>query len=153
MDEKGRYAVEYNAVIPVLVESQKELMTENKELKTRLLMMEEKFAIPERSISQICESGCAGLTKTTADNILFQSIPNPTDKDALVNYFLIKEDANAKIVLFTQEGKDLESHNLEPKKGNGSIRLSLDGLSNGTYLYSLIVDGKVIDTKRLQIIK
>ena len=152
-DANGRYAVEYNAFIPVLVESQKEIMKENEKLKSRLSVMEEKFALLERSISQVCESGCAGLTKTTPENLLFQSIPNPTDKDALVNYFLIKEDAKAKIVLFTQEGKDMEFHNLEPKKGNGSIRLSLDGLSNGTYLYSLIVEGKVIDTKRLQIIK
>jgi hypothetical protein len=152
-DENGRYGVEYNAIIPVLVESQKEIIKENEELKSRLYAMEEKFALLERSISQVCESGCAGLTKTTAENLLFQSIPNPTDKDALVNYFLTKEDAKAKIVLFTQEGKDMESHNLEPKKGNGSIKLSLDGLSNGTYLYSLIVEGKVIDTKRLQIVK
>jgi hypothetical protein len=166
--EEGRYAVDYNSIIPVLTEAVKELnakvekqnnaVLENEELKAKIAVMEEKFALLEKTITQLCESGCAGLKKseegkTSEVDVLYQSIPNPTDKDALVNYFLTKEDAKAKIVLFTQEGKDMESHNLEPKKGNGSIKLSLDGLSNGTYLYSLIVEGKVIDTKRLQIVK
>lgn len=152
-DENGRYGVEYNAFIPILVESQKEIIKENRELKTRLSVMEEKFVLLEKSISQICENGCAGLTRVTEENKLYQSIPNPTDKDALVNYFLVNTNSKAQIVLFSQEGKDLESHNLEQKVGSGSIRLSLDGLANGTYMYSLIVDNKVIDTKRLQIIK
>lgn len=162
-DENNRLGVNYTEIIPILTEAIKELnakvekqnnaVIENEELKSKISLFEEKFALLEKSVAQICESGCAGLTKKIEENTLFQSIPNPTDKDALVNYFLTNEKSNSQIILFSQEGKDLESHSLEKKAGSGSIRLSLDGLTSGTYMYSLIVDNKVIDTKRLQIVK
>ncbi len=157
-DENGRYAVEYNSIIPVLVESQKELIKKNEELKSKLVIYDEKFALLEKSLAVLCESGCAGLeklgAKTTSDvDALYQSIPNPTDDVALINYYLTKEYTDAIITISTQDGKQIQSFKLEPKTGNGSVKVSLGSLASGTYLYTLVAGERVVDTKRLQIVK
>jgi hypothetical protein len=164
-DEKGRYAVEYNAVIPVLVESQKEIIKENESLKSDIAslkseneMMKEKFALLEKSILALCENGCGGLkdigAKTSSEvDVLFQSIPNPTDDIAIINYSLVREYADATLVINTQDGKQIKAYKLESKLGAGSVKVSLGELSSGTYLYTLTAGGHVVDTKRLQIVK
>lgn len=188
-DEKGRYAVDYSSIIPVLVESQKLvlkdieslksakisqsaketslLMYENEQMKSEITrlksdneMMKEKFALLEKTIAQLCESGCEGLKKSnegmnhaTDLPVLYQSIPNPTDDVALINYALVSENSQAEIVIQMQEGKVIETIQLDRKAGNGSVKVSLGNLAKGTYLYSLVIDGKVIDTKRIQIVK
>jgi hypothetical protein len=161
----GYKAVNYDMVIPVLVESQKSLITENKELKsrneilsTKILTLEEKFALLEKSLAVLCESGCVGLeklgAKTTSDvDALYQSIPNPTDDVALINYYLTRVYSDATITVSTQDGKQLQSFKLEPKSGNGSVKVSLGNLSSGTYLYTLVAGERIIDTKRLVILK
>jgi hypothetical protein len=106
----------------------------------------------------LCESGCEGLKKSgegssSEVDVLYQSIPNPTDDVALINYYLTREYRDAFITVSTQDGKMIQSIKLDPKKGNGSVKLTLGSLANGTYLYTLVAGERVVDTKRLQIIK
>lgn len=86
-------------------------------------------------------------------DVLFQSIPNPTEDMTLINYYLTREYNDAYITVTTQDGKQLKSVKLESKLGNGYIKIALADLINGTYLYTLVAGKRVIDTKRLQIIK
>jgi hypothetical protein len=72
---------------------------------------------------------------------------------ALINYALVSENSQAEIIILMQEGKVVETIKLARKAGHGSLKVSLGNLANGTYLYSLVIDGKVIDTKRMQIVK
>lgn len=160
-DKNGQYAVEYNAFIPVLVESQKGLIKETEALKVELAvlksnndLLKEKLALMEKSIAQICESGCVGLDKKIEDaNILYQSFPNPTDDMATISYNLISKESKSEIKIISQDGKVLKVISLESKQGKGSVKLSLGDLANGTYLYSLVIDSKTFDTKRLQVVK
>lgn len=169
-DNKGFYAMNYNAIIPVLsnaikelnakVEKQNNAVIENEALKTKIASLEErqasydeKFALLEKTIAQLCESGCAGLEKKTDVDVLYQSIPNPTDSEALINYYLSREYSDASISIYTQDGKAMKTIQLEGKKGNGSIKINLSDLSNGTYIYTLVAGERVIDSKKLQIVK
>lgn len=150
----GVSAIDNEIAIEKIESQQVEITT----LKSELELMKEKFALLEKSLAVLCESGCAGLekfgAKTTSDvDALYQSIPNPTDDVALINYYLTKEYTNAIITVSTQEGKILHSFKLEPKMGNGSVKVSLGSLASGTYFYTLVAGERVIDTKKLQIIK
>ncbi len=179
-DEKGRYAVEYLSFIPLLVESQKEmineveklkeaaqpigndkinnLIKENINLKKEIDVMKEKFALLEQSIATLCENGCAGLktsnTESNKDkNLLFQSIPNPTSNEVLINYFLIKTYKEAKIVFYAPDGKMIQVNLIDAKSGNGSLKLNVRDFAEGNYYYTLIVDDAKVDTKKMQVIK
>jgi hypothetical protein len=66
---------------------------------------------------------------------------------------LSKEHEKAIISVYTMDGKIIQSYTINSRKGNGSIRMDLSKLGSGTYLYSLIVNKKLIDTKKMQVLK
>ncbi len=119
------------------------------ELQSQLAMYDEKFAQLEKSLNQICESGCAGLDNKHSD-VLYQSIPNPTDNNAKINYFLARNYSEASIVLYSMDGREVGTYTLNPAKGDGSVDVTLGDVSPGTYLYRLIVDGNPVAVKKIQ---
>ena len=63
--------------------------------------------------------------------------------------YVIPQDAqNANLLIYDMNGKQIEQFVLT-QKGMGSIVLEGSHLEAGMYLYSLIVDSKVIDVKRM----
>jgi hypothetical protein len=183
-DENGRYGVEYQAIIPILVEAIKEQQTqidalkssktsslkiytnedsellkkENETLKNKVNSLESKFDLLEKTLMNICESGCAGLDNITpkesqAKDMLYQSIPNPSDDEAMINYYLAKNYQDVYIQISDLNGKIIEKITLNPKHGNGSIKVSLGKFAAQSYIYFLIVEEKIVDSKKMTIIK
>lgn len=183
-DVNGRYGVEYQAIIPILVEAIKEQQTqidalksgktsslkiytnddsellkkENETLKNKVNSLESKFDLLEKTLMNICESGCAGLENITPKesqeiDILYQSIPNPTDDIAMINYYLAKNYQDAFIQISDLNGRIIEKITLNPKHGNGSIKVSLGKYAAQNYMYYLIVEEKIVDSKKMNIIK
>lgn len=79
---------------------------------------------------------------------LYQNIPNPFSDETTIHYFLPEMASDAEIVLYDNSGKTIEVILLQ-NKGNGSVTIDLSKLASGAYSYSLIVDGKLADTKRM----
>ena len=81
-----------------------------------------------------------------------QNIPNPFNRTTTINYTLPQKYSSAKIMVTDKGGKKIKELNLS---GNGRNSISVDAsnLSSGTYLYSLIIDGKLIDSKQMILIK
>lgn len=183
-DANGRYGVEYQAIIPILVEAIKEQQTqidalksgktsslkiytnddsellkkENETLKNKVNSLESKFNLLEKTLMNICESGCDGLENITPKesqeiDILYQSIPNPTDDIAMINYYLAKNYQDAFIQISDLNGRIIEKITLNPIHGNGSIKVSLGKYAAQNYMYYLIVEEKIVDSKKINIIK
>lgn len=132
------------------------LQKENQELKSRLSQLEskissydEQFGSLQKSIIQICEGGCAGVN-TQDNDALYQSIPNPTDNNAIINYYLSRNYTDANISIYSLDGRAMHTYVLNPEKGNGSINVIVGDLQPGMYLYKLVVDGKQVGSKKLQ---
>lgn len=138
------------------------LKEENEALKDRLAQLEsqlstynDKFAELERSINQICEKGCAGLNTQNndvlnQDDMLYQSVPNPSEHNAEIGYYLSRNYTQASIVMYSLDGKQLQSYPVLPNKGEGSVSVNLTNLQTGMYLYRLVVDGQAVSVKKLQ---
>ncbi len=77
-----------------------------------------------------------------------QNVPNPFSKSTRIEYFLPENSQTASIKVFDLTGKELKSVDLT-NKGNSQIELDMENLVNGLYLYSLVVDGKIIDSKQI----
>lgn len=54
----------------------------------------------------------------------------------------------ANVIVYTLEGKQLKTIPVS-ERGKTTVNISGNELSAGMYLYTLMVDGKVVDTKRL----
>lgn len=79
---------------------------------------------------------------------LFQNTPNPFSDNTVIKYVIPQDAQNANLLIYDMNGKQIEQFVLT-QKGMGSIVLEGSYLEAGMYLYSLIVDSKVIDVKRM----
>ncbi len=82
------------------------------------------------------------------NNFLYQNTPNPFSKSTIIKYKLASNAVEASIMIFNMQGNLIETRKgLDSQKGE--ITIYGYELKPGMYMYSLIIDGKKIDTKRM----
>ena len=79
---------------------------------------------------------------------LGQNAPNPFGSSADVRLSVPSDAKSATLCVYDMTGKQLRQISVSDR-GETVVSLSADGLSAGMYLYSLIVDGSLIDTRRM----
>lgn len=84
--------------------------------------------------------------------LLEQNIPNPFSENTIIHYYLPDNIHKAVISIISSDGKEFSKYELN-ERGKGQLILSGSTLDAGTYIYNLIIDGKVIDSKKLMLIK
>jgi trimeric autotransporter adhesin len=82
----------------------------------------------------------------------YQNSPNPSSSETRIRYKLLSAYSNAQIQILDMTGRNLKSYNL-PKASKSEIVIGPNSLAQGTYVYSLIVDGKTVDSKFMIILK
>ncbi|MEM9687600.1 MAG: T9SS type A sorting domain-containing protein [Bacteroidota bacterium] len=80
--------------------------------------------------------------------ILRQNTPNPFNKTTTINAVVPENIQQAKIVVYNLQGLELERYNID-KRGNVAVEIAGGRFPSGMYLYALIADNKVIDTKKM----
>ena len=150
-DQNGNVSINYIEMIPLLVQS-------INELQDRVDVLEEEN-ISLRSTNGHSPSRKKGrkTDKTTNESntdiiSLGQNIPNPfTDRTAIaVN--VPKSVRSAALFIYDMGGKQTSRIEITDR-GKSSVSVSGTGLQEGMYLYSLIVDGQVIDTRKMILTK
>ena len=83
---------------------------------------------------------------------LAQNIPNPFDTTTSIAYY-VNRKAQAAYMTITElpTGKEVRRFVLTP--GKGSVVFHAGNASNGAYSYSLVVDGQLVETKRMILVK
>ena len=79
---------------------------------------------------------------------LSQNTPNPADKETQISYFLPESAQSASLLVFDMNGTQLRAIDIEGT-GNGVVTLSASEFPAGMYFYTLVTDGKEVDTKRM----
>lgn len=150
-DQNGNVSINYIEMIPLLVQS-------INELQERIEVLEEENASlrnpnshsPSRKKGRITDNVITdGGTEIIS---LGQNVPNPfTDRTAIaVN--LPKSVSNATLFIYDMSGKQIEKIQITDR-GRSSVSVYGTNLQEGMYLYSLIADGKVIDTRKMILTK
>jgi len=81
--------------------------------------------------------------------ILYQNEPNPFGDNTAIRYFIPENTkGNIFIVFYDMYGKEIKKTDVTTK-GFGNINVNTENLASGIYSYSLIVNDKVIDTKKM----
>lgn len=149
-DSTDVYGISYTRIIPVVVEAIKEqqliiegLQKEIQELKnnsgsgTKL-----KSATVSENITEIQDNSL------THANALYQNSPNPFSQSTTIEYFLTDNVQKAMICIYDMNGTQLKCILLH-LSGYGNITINGSELKAGMYMYSLITDEQLIDTKRM----
>ena len=139
----GKKAIAYSEIIPLLVEAIKEQQNEIDELK------QAKSIQTRSAISDADEqSDVNSLLDEKLKAKLYSNIPNPFKEQTIISFFIPEASSRANIHIYNLQGKQIKQINIE-SKGNGSVTINGYELTSGMYMYSLIVDGKEVDTKKM----
>lgn len=82
---------------------------------------------------------------------LLQNKPNPFDEATTISV-LVNKDANYKeayIIIKDLQGKEVQKTPITLEKGMNEINYDHGYHKSGTYMYSLVIDGKVVQTKQM----
>lgn len=141
------YSVNYVKLIPVLVEAIKEQQIKIEELTSQIETIEESCCnIPDTKSASILTAINNDLETKEAQ--LYQNIPNPFNRRTTIKCYIPESNLSATLYIFNMQGTTLQQLPIKGK-GNQSIQVDDNSLNPGMYLYTLIVDGKEIDTKRM----
>ena len=106
--------------------------------------------------SQLSQDNSSAQKQVAAKNSvvakLYQNNPNPFNQSTVINYDLPLETNNANLYIYDMTGTQIAAYNLT-EFGSGSITISAGELNAGMYLYSLIADGQLVDTKQMILTK
>lgn len=82
------------------------------------------------------------------DAQLYQTNTNSSDKLLALPYYIPEGSVNAQIYIYNSFGNIMMKKNVD-FIGKSNEYVDTAGWPNGVYLYSLVVDGRIIDTKRM----
>jgi hypothetical protein len=136
-DENGYLSVNYTAVIPVLVEAFKDQNKEIDKLKEEIKLLKSQINKSDSLIDNDLNSA-----------ILEQNSPNPFKDNTTINYVIPESASNAKVIIYDLQGKQIIKYDIT-SKGKGSVTVQSRELIAGMYMYTLIIDGKEISSKKM----
>jgi hypothetical protein len=89
-----------------------------------------------------------GMVEQFGASKLYQNAPNPFDSFTKIEYVLEGKFNTAAIYVFDLNGRQLRAFE-GLSAGAGSVTVMANELEAGMYLYSLVVDGEEVATKRM----
>ena len=135
--QDGYLGVNYVEMVPLLLRSIQELKQKVDELESEDMAMSGSTT----SVSS------AELTS----NVLYQNSPNPCKQQTTIRFSLEANVSNAALCIFDMSGKLVMKLPISPSMEN--VTIDANDLSEGIYLYSLVVNGKEVNSKRMIVIK
>lgn len=126
-NQEGYLSVNYMEIVPLLIQSIQELKQELDAIKT---------------VGKVQER------ESFHNAVLFQNAPNPFSSQSIVKCIIPEDVKYASLYLYDYNGRQIKSRIITER---GNVQIAIDGneLTPGIYLYSLITDGEMIDTKRM----
>lgn len=138
-DSTGLYSMDYSKIIPVLVEAIKEQQTQIEVLQKQVV---------KTSTLKSASATTDVTTTTTEVASLSQNAPNPFNQSTVIGYYLPESIQNAMLNIYDMNGVQIKTKSII-QKGQGNITIDGAELRPGMYYYTLIADGKEVDTKKM----
>jgi len=157
----------YIGIIPFLVKTVQEQQQLIDTLLAKVNTYDEQFAQILTCINNLpADLGCSGSTKRFNPDennsstvrqftlkspdaaILYQNEPNPFDNSTSIRYYVPGSVKEAMLVFYDEFGREIRKELLN-QKGYAKVDVNAEKLAHGIYTYSLLVDGKIADTKKM----
>lgn len=133
-NNEGYYSLNYNIIVPILTNAIKEQQKQIEELR----------AIIEKGNYN---TGIDG-TEEKENGYLSQNAPNPFSRNTVISYRLPENTQTASIGIYDMNGKEVKLVPIDHKP-EGAVTIDGSSMTAGMYIYSLIINGKPFETKRM----
>ncbi|MCK5764949.1 MAG: tail fiber domain-containing protein [Bacteroidales bacterium] len=148
--ETGKSSISYTRMVPVLLEAIKQQQRQIVMLQDVVASQEKDLIILKNEIES--DNYKTGSYENGADireeAKLFDNVPNPFDQETEIKYFIPENASSANILVFDLQGKEMLSYSINDRTF-GSIVIKASTLYPGMFVYSLVVDNKIVNTKRM----
>ena len=140
-DENGIKSVNYIGLIPIIIEALKDHQNTinqlNEQIENLIGISPKSASIPTFIDPDVAEFPT-----------LSQNIPNPFDETTVINYTIPTIESYATVNIYDLQGAQVKNFKIS-RIGPGEVEIPASELSPGIYIYNLIVDAQVIDTKQM----
>jgi hypothetical protein len=158
--------IKYEQFIPIMIKGIQEQEATIDSLQTTISRQDSINNSLQSQISTLAEiiDACCGSGHSMSHNggvaatsvvlkdaqniVLDQNVPNPFAEQTTISYFLPENTAKAQMLFYNAQGKLIHVVDLKDK-GQGLLNVFASDLSSGIYTYTLVVDGKVHETKKM----
>ncbi len=145
----GKKSISYNGILSLVTKALQEEIKRN----------EHQDSIINQLLSVVnscCNENAKATGSSTIDVelndldviVLNQNVPNPFAEQTTISYNIPKNTSAAQILFYDINGRQIKAVDIT-KKGKGQLNVFANDLSNGIYSYTLIVDGKIFETKKM----
>lgn len=142
------YGISYSDFVIPLVKAVQQLSGAKDSLEQLVLTLEDRLAKIESTLKITPSSSL-----TLSDASIAQNAPNPFKGNTVISYNLPQQGlTNAQIIVYDANGKSIKTFNLAGQ-GRGTVNVNANALPAGTYQYTLLVNGKIIETKKMVLTK
>ena len=139
-NEDGSKSINYVEMVPILVQAINELKAELTELRGSDEKTQTRASEGDAKHDEMGE-------KVTLLS-LGENRPNPFSNTTAIPVSIPEDVQRAFIYVYDLTGKKVQQVDI-PARGKQNITLDASALTDGMYLYSLIADGKVVQTRRM----
>ena len=141
-DEMGFLAIDYIGLIPVIVEAMKEQQIQIEKLKEQNKQLVKLINIKSIDEKIFEENGIKSIP------LLLQNTPNPFNQATEIGYYIPQNVSSANIYIYDINGFQQKNISIS-ERGKGATTMQASVLQAGIYFYTLICDGKPVDTKQM----
>ena len=142
-NQDGYLGVNYLEIIPILIRSVQEL-------NAKVEQYENGGAPVYKAQARTADAEATAIDAIVTT--LYQNTPNPFTESTLIQCDVAETVVNADLYIYDMNGKQIDTYPIT-ERGATSITIEGRSLEAGMYLYALIADGQVIDTKRMILTK
>lgn len=141
-DSQGNYRINYSEMVPLLLQSIRELSARVEELEGEKNGGVQRLNAKATSI----ESESTDIVRMS------QNKPNPFSESSVITLSIPEGTKSAAIYIYDLSGKQVKNIPVD-KRGKTDITVYASDLSEGMFVYSLVTDGTVAATRRMMVVK
>ena len=138
-------ALNYTELIPIMIKGMQEQDAIIQKQQTQIDELKNMLTATKGNIAS--DAAAADLTGA----LLKQNSPNPFRDNTTVQFVLPASAKEAQLLVYDQGGQLVKSVSVNSKQTQ--VSFTKGSLPNGNYIYTLMVDGKKVDSKKMIIAK
>lgn len=149
---KGIKVVDYDGLIPFLLEAIKEQQTQIESLTQEIMLLKQSES--QRSGGAKSFSNNNLILDGQKQNILqvYQNAPNPFNATTTIKCYVPENISNAKLCVYDVRGSLMKCYSIQDR-GFVDLHIQAGSLSAGIYVYVLTGDGLTSETKQMVLTK
>jgi len=161
-NSQDHYGIRYAEFVVPLVKGVQELSTmqDEQDLKVEALesTVEELKTLVQTQQQQItallAQSGTTSATGTIQGAVaqLGQNRPNPFSEATHISVVIPTSAGSAQLMVTNLEGKQIFLQQIE-QRGKAEVTLAANSLTPGLYIYTLVVDNELVDSKKMMVVE